>query len=62
MAHRIREAMRAGGHRAPMGTGGGAVEADETYIGRVKGENVKQGGYHKNAILSPIDRESQASP
>ncbi len=34
MAHRIREAMRAGG-LAPLGGGGGIVEADETYYGRV---------------------------
>ena len=33
MAHRIREAMRDGG-LAPMGGGGGIVEADETYFGR----------------------------
>ncbi len=34
MAHRIREAMRAGG-LAPLGGGGGIVEADETYYGNV---------------------------
>lgn len=36
MAHRIREAMRAGG-LAPLGSGGGGkiVEADETYYGNV---------------------------
>src|SRR5262249_34913874 len=34
MAHRIREAMRAGG-LAPMGGKGGIVEADETYFGPV---------------------------
>lgn len=33
MAHRIREAMREGG-LAPMGGGGGIVEADETYFGK----------------------------
>lgn len=38
MAHRIREAMREGG-LAPMGGGGGIVEADETYFG--KQENPK---------------------
>jgi hypothetical protein len=35
MAHRIREAMRAGG-LAPLGGGGKIVEADETYYGRVE--------------------------
>ena len=33
LSHRIREAMRTG-ELAPFGQGGGAVEADETYIGR----------------------------
>jgi len=35
MAHRIREAMRAGG-LAPLGGNGGIVEADETYYGPVE--------------------------
>jgi transposase-like protein len=35
MAHRIREAMRAGGLATPMGGAGGIVEADETYYGKV---------------------------
>ena len=35
LAHRIREAMRAGGLEPPMGGSGGAVEVDETYIGRL---------------------------
>jgi transposase-like protein len=36
LAHRIREAMRAGGLAAPMGGNGGIVEADETYYGKVE--------------------------
>jgi len=39
MAHRIREAMRAGGLVPPMGGGGSIVEADETYYGNVDKEN-----------------------
>jgi transposase-like protein len=35
MAHRIREAMRAGGLDAPLGGDHKIVEADETYYGRV---------------------------
>ena len=35
LAHRIREAMRAGG-LAPLGGGGSIVEADETYFGNVE--------------------------
>jgi len=34
MAHRIREAMRAGGLAPPLGGNGGIVEADETYYGK----------------------------
>jgi len=60
MAHRIREAMRAGGLAPPMGSGGGAVEADETYIGRVKGEPMSQGTtHHKNAVLALLDRDTK---
>jgi transposase-like protein len=59
MAHRIRECMRAGGLAPPMGSGGGAVEADETYIGRIKGEKVRPGGHHKNAVLALLDRNTK---
>jgi hypothetical protein len=41
MAHRIREAMRAGGLKTPMGGEGKIVEADETYYGRVDEANVR---------------------
>lgn len=44
MAHRIREAMRAGG-LAPMGGNGREVEVDETYYGR-------QGGIHRWRTLA----------
>ena len=40
MAHRIREAMRAGG-LVPMGGEGKIVEADETYYGRVDKANIR---------------------
>jgi hypothetical protein len=43
MMHRLREALRTGGLLPPMGDGGDPVEADETYIGRVKGVRVRQG-------------------
>ena len=57
MAHRIREAMRAGG-LAPMGGAGGVVEADETFIGRKEGSIKRRGHGHKNAVLSLVDRDS----
>ena len=55
MEHRIREAMRSG-EFAPMGGDGTPVEADETFIGRKEGAEVKQGYGHKNAILTLVER------
>jgi transposase-like protein len=58
MAHRIREAMRAGGLAAPLGGGGGIVEADETYYGKVddpKATNV-HGKPFRQAKKSPRNR------
>lgn len=59
LAHRIREAMREGGF-APMGSGGGVVEIDETFIGKdsrkIKGRG--RGYEHKLKVLSLVDRES----
>lgn len=60
MGHRIREAMR-GGDLAPFGSGGGIVEADETFIGRIEGRTAKQGYHHKYKILALVDRDSGKS-
>lgn len=57
MGHRIREAMRSGDF-APFGSDGGAVEADETFIGREAGKVVRRGFSHKQKVLSLIDRET----
>jgi transposase-like protein len=58
--HRVMEAMRRGGLDVPsMGSGGGAVEMDETYVGRVRGVKVKQGGTrHKHPVLTLLDRRT----
>lgn len=55
LAHRIRHAMEApqGGL---MGSAGGVVEADETYIGRKKGAPVRRAWGHKNAVFSLVER------
>ena len=57
LAHRIREAMRSG-DLAPFGQGGGAVEVDETYIGREPGKPVKRAFHHKMKVLSLVDRST----
>jgi transposase-like protein len=57
IAHRIREAMRSG-DLAPFGSGGGVVEVDETFIGKLKGVEKKRAFHHKMKVLALIDRES----
>ena len=62
LEHRIREAMRSG-ELAPFGAGGGAVEVDETFIGRdktkkPKGQKRGRGTAHMNKVLSLVDRET----
>ena len=59
IGHRIREAMRPGS-LAPMGSGGGTVEVDETYIGRKKGVEVRRGAAHKHAVLTLVQRGGKA--
>jgi transposase-like protein len=62
LAHRIREAMRSGDLAAPFGSGGGAVEVDETFIGFKKGTPPARGGQaHKHCVLALVDRESGQS-
>jgi len=69
LAHRIREAMRAGG-LAPMGGAGKIVEADETYFGKIENSKVrttttrgtkftksgKSGPANKRPIVSLVER------
>jgi len=59
MEHRIREAMRDGA-LSPMGGGGAVVEVDETYIGRKDRFEVRQGAWHKNTILTLVERDGRA--
>ncbi|KQN25890.1 transposase [Sphingomonas sp. Leaf33] len=54
MAHRIREAMTNDG-ATPMGSGGGMVEVDETFIGRVPG-NSRMAIHNMNKVVSLVDR------
>ena len=57
MSQRIREAMRSDDFSA-FGAGGGIVEVDETFIGRIKGAPVKRSFHHKNKVLALIDRDT----
>lgn len=65
MTHRIREAMKDGGLDT-FGMNGGAVEVDETFIGRdysvkPKGEKHGRGFSHKYKVLSLVDRTTGRS-
>jgi transposase-like protein len=69
MAHRIREAMRAGG-LAPLGGEGKIVEADETYFGNIPeasqrkrkttGRKFQKRFKHKRAIVILVERGGSA--
>lgn len=61
MSHRIREAMRAGPLAPPMGSGGGTVEADETYIGKTQFPKMPRGGFqHLRTVLTLVERGGNA--
>jgi transposase-like protein len=57
LTHRIREAMK-DGVLPPMGSGGGVVEADETFIGRLEGQPKRTSGHStwKNTVLALVER------
>ena len=54
MTHRIREAMSPS-KSIPFGSGGGSVEADETFIGQEKNQPRKQGGGNKHKVLALVE-------
>ena len=55
MSHRIREAMQSD-EAWPLGGLGVTVEADETFIGRIKGEAVRKGAWHKMKVFALVER------
>jgi len=61
LTHRIREAMR-DGTLAPMGGSGAVIEADETYIGKMEGQEGQRlpGGAAKNMVLTLVERGGTA--
>jgi len=56
MAHRIREAFKPVGRPVPMGSDGGFVEVDETYIGRKDDRPVARGHGHKHTVMALVER------
>jgi transposase-like protein len=60
MSHRIREAMRTGG-LAPMGSGGGIVEIDETFIGNNGGPKSRMPIRNMNTVIALVDRTTGRS-
>ncbi len=60
MTHRIREAMGPVAGEPPMGGEGKTVEADETYIGRKRGFEKKNAYFHKQAVVSLVERGGRA--
>jgi len=59
MAHRIREAMAPANPTENFGSGGGVVEADETFIGKKKGVPKRAAHHHKMKVLTLVDRDSK---
>jgi transposase-like protein len=58
LTHRIREAMRSGTLDVPFGSGGGAVEVDETYIGNKPLKSGLRRTAHKYGVLALVDRDT----
>jgi len=56
MTHRIREAMANGTFSGPLGSGGGIVEADETYWGNNEKVRVTGNRRHKMKVFSLVER------
>lgn len=56
MCHRIREAMTVN-PAGLLGSGGGTVEADETYWGNERGKKKRRAYHHKMKIVSLVERE-----
>lgn len=61
LSHRIREAMRSD-DTGFFGEGGGIVEVDETFIGRLPGvPKANRGFHHKMKVLALVDRATGRS-
>jgi transposase-like protein len=59
LCHRIRRAMQAGNIFGKLGSGGGIVEADETYIGGRYDKRRKRGPFEKQAVMGIVERSGK---
>jgi transposase-like protein len=61
MTHRIRAAMTPTNETSPLGSGGGTVEADETYWGNKKAYGKgPRGWHHKMKVFTLVERNGKA--
>jgi transposase-like protein len=60
ISHRIRMAMSDPSPGGLLGSGGGVVEADETYIGRKPGRKMRAGAGHKETVFTLVERDGRA--
>jgi len=44
----------------PMGSDGGTIEGDATYVGRKPGTKVRRGAGHMNAVFALVERDGSA--
>ncbi len=59
LTHRIRAAMTPA-DTGPMGSEGGTIEADVTYVGRKPNTKVRRGTGHVNAVFTLVQRDGTA--
>jgi transposase-like protein len=60
LGHRIREAMARNEGLPPLGSNGGTIEGDTTYVGRKPGTKVRRGSGHMNPVFALVERNGEA--
>jgi transposase-like protein len=59
LTHRIRKAMETV-PTGPLGSEGGTIEADVTYVGRKVGTKVRRGAGHMRPVFTLVERDGSA--